>query len=227
VQEQEIARREKELEATIRKPAEAEQYRIQTIAEANKYQAITVGSGQAESSRLVGQGEADANKSRGLAQADVIRAQGLAEADASKARGLAEADVIQAQGFAEAEAMKRKAAAWQEYNQAAIIQQLIEAMPKIAAAIAEPLSKTERIVIIGNGGDGNGTGAAKLPQDVANIVSQVPALVEALIGIDVLKTLKDLPGIKTVASPESMTESDSTPESLKDKPAPSDSPKTN
>lgn len=208
VQEQEISRREKELEATVRKPAEAEQYRIQTIADATKYQTINTGNAQAEATRLTGQGEADANKSRGLAQADVIRAQGLAEAEASKARGLAQADVIQAQGMAEAEAMKRKAAAWQEYNQAAIIQQLIDAMPRIAAAIAEPLSKTERIVIIGNGGDGQGTGAAKLPQDVANIVTQVPALLEALVGIDVLKTLKDLPGVKTVggSAPESLND---------------------
>lgn len=198
VQEQEVARREKELEATIRKPAEAEQFRIRTIADASKYQAATTASGQAEAARLVGQGEADAAKSRGLAQADVIRAQGFAEAEANKARGLAEADVIQAQGFAEAEAMKRKAEAWQTYNQAAIIQQLIEALPKIAAAIAEPLTKTDRIVVISNGGgDGAGAGAAKVTQDVANIIAQVPASVEALTGVDLIQTIKDLPGIRS------------------------------
>ncbi|CAG0963648.1 Inner membrane protein YqiK [Anaerolineae bacterium] len=198
VQEQEVARREKELEATIRKPAAAEQYRIQTLADASKYQSATTAAGQSEATRLVGQGEADANKSRGLAQADVIRAQGFAEAEANKARGLAQADVIQAQGFAEAEAMKRKAEAWLQYNQAAIIQQLIEALPKIAAAIAEPLTKTERIVIISNGGaDGSGAGASKVSQDVANIISQVPATVEALTGVDIIKTIKDLPGVKS------------------------------
>lgn len=195
VQEQEVARREKELEATVRKPAAAEQYRIQTIADANKYQAITGATGQAESNRQIGQGEADANKSRGLAQAEVTRAVGLAEAEANKARGLAEAEVIQAQGFAEAEAMKKKAEAWREYTQAAIIQQLIEAMPKIAAAIAEPLSKTDRIVVISNGSDG-GAGASKVSQDVANIVAQVPATVEALTGVDIIKTLKNLPQVK-------------------------------
>ncbi len=197
VQEQEVARREKELEATVRKPAEAERYRIQTIADGTKYQAVTTAGGQAESTRLIGQSEADANKARGLAQADVMRAQGMAEADANKARGLAEADVIQAQGFAEAEAMKRKADAWLQYNQAAIIQQLIEAMPKIAAAIAEPLAKTERIVVISSGGNGDGAGASKVSQDVANIVAQVPATVEALTGVDLLKTIKDLPGVKS------------------------------
>lgn len=202
VQQQEVARREKELEATVRKPAEAEQFRIQTIADANKYQAVTTATGQAEGTRLVGQGEADANKSRGLAQADIIRATGFAEAEANKARGLAGADVIQAQGFAEAEAMKKKAEAWLQYNQAAIIQQLIEALPKVAAAIAEPLSKTERIVVISTGGgDGSGAGAAKISQDVANIVAQVPATIEALTGVDLVKTLKALPGVKSSAPP--------------------------
>ncbi|MGB8647018.1 MAG: SPFH domain-containing protein [Anaerolineae bacterium] len=202
VQEQEVSRRVKELEATVRKPAEAEQYRIQTIADANKYQAITTATGQGESNRQVGQGEADANKARGLAQADVIRAQGLAEAEANKARGLAEAEVIQAQGLAQAEAMKRKAEAWQQYNQAAIIQQLIEAMPKIAAAISEPLTKTERIVIIGSG-DGTGAGASKISGDIANIIAQVPATVEALTGVDLIQTIKNMPGVQsTPPAPE-------------------------
>lgn len=208
VQEQEVARREKELEATIRKPAEAEQYRIQTLADANKYQAATTAAGQSEAARLVGQGEGDGNRFRGLAQADVIRAQGLAEAEANKARGLAEAEVIQAQGLAQAEAMKRKAEAWQQYNQAAIIQQLIDALPKIAAAIAEPLTKTERIVVISNGGgDGSGAGASKVSQDVANIIAQVPATVEALTGVDLIKTIKDLPGVKSTPPPATPPES--------------------
>ena len=37
VQDQEIVRRERELDATIRKPAEAEKYRLEKIAEANRY----------------------------------------------------------------------------------------------------------------------------------------------------------------------------------------------
>jgi len=176
VQEQEVLRREKELEATVRKPAEAEQYRIQTLANAKKFQTLTEAEGQAAATRSVGEGEADANKARGLAQAAVIRQQ----------------------GFSEAEAMEKKAQAWQQYNQAAIIQQIIEALPKVAAAISEPLSRTERVVIISSGGDG--AGASKLTQDVANIVAQVPATVEALTGIDLTETLKNLPGIGAESS---------------------------
>jgi len=173
VQEQEVLRREKELEATVRKPAEAEQARIQTLAKAKKYQTETEASGQAEAIRAVGQAEADATQARGLAQAEVIRQQ----------------------GFAEAEAMSKKAEAWQQYNQAAIIQQLIDSLPKVAAAIAEPLAKTERIVIINTGGDG-GAGASRVTQDVASIIAQVPATVEALTGVDLVETISDLPVVK-------------------------------
>jgi flotillin len=172
VQEQEVQRKEKELEATVKKPAEAEQYRIQTLANAKKHQTLTEAEGQAAASRSIGEGEADANKARGLAEAEIIRQQ----------------------GFSEAEAMEKKALSWQMYNQAAIIQQIIEALPEIAAAVAQPLSQTERIVVINSGGDG-GAGASKVTQDVTNIVAQVPATVEALTGIDLTETLKNLPAV--------------------------------
>ncbi len=176
VQEQEALRKERELAATVRKPAEAEQYRIETLANARKFQI-----------------EAEAG-----GQASAVRLQGEAEADAIRAQGLAEAEVIRKQGLAEAEAMEKKAAAWQQYNQAAIIQQLIDALPAIASAIAEPLSKTERIAIISTGGDGNGggAGASRLTADIANMISQIPETVETLTGIDLLSSIKDLPGVR-------------------------------
>ncbi len=171
VQQQEALRREKELEATVRKPAEAEQYQIETLAKAKKFKTETEAGGQAEAIRATGQAEADATKAKGLAQADVIREQGLAEA----------------------QAMEKKAAAWQQYNQAAIIQQLIDSLPEVAQAIAAPLSKTDRIVVINSGGDG--AGSSKVTADIANIVAQVPATVEALTGVDLVKTIHDLPGV--------------------------------
>jgi flotillin len=171
VQEQEVMRRVKELEATVEKPASAERYRIETLANAKKFQLETEAAGQAAATRLQGEGEADA----------------------TKAKGLATADVIKAQGFAEAEAMEKKAMAWQKYNQAAIIQQLVEALPEVASAVAQPLSKTEKIVIINSGGDG--AGASKVTADVTNIVAQIPDTLEALTGINLIEALKSLPGI--------------------------------
>ena len=172
VQQQEVLRKTQELEATVQKPAEAERYRIETMANAKKFQTETEATGTAEATRVQGQGEGDAIRAKGLAQAEVIRAQ----------------------GFAEAEAMEKKAAAWQQYNQAAIIQQLIEALPKVVSAAAQPLAQTERIVVISSGGDG-GAGAAKITADVANIVSQVPAVMESLTGVNLIQALQSLPGV--------------------------------
>jgi flotillin len=182
VQEQEVQRRVQELEATVQKPAEAERYRIETLASAKKYQTETEAAGEAAATRLRGEGEADATKARGLAQAEVI----------------------QAQGFAEAQAMEKKAEAWQKYNQAAIIQQLIEALPQVAGAIAQPLSQTDRIVIINSGSDG--AGASKVTADVTNIVAQVPETLEALTGVNLIDALKSLPGIGQVAQEETAEE---------------------
>lgn len=171
VQQQEALRREQELLATVRKPAEAEQFRIETLARAKKFQTETEATGEAEAARQLGKGQADADKARGLAQAEVIRAQ----------------------GFAEAEAMEKKAAAWQQYNQAAIIQQLVDALPRVAAAVAQPLAQTEKIVIINSGGDG--AGASRVTADINNIVAQIPETLEALTGVNLIEALKGLPGI--------------------------------
>lgn len=182
VQEQEVQRKARELEATVQKPAEAEKYRIETLANAKKFQTETEAAGVAEATRLQGKGDAEATQARGLAQAEVIRAQ----------------------GFAEAEAMEKKAAAWQQYNQAAIIQQLVEALPEVASAIAQPLAQTDRIVVINSGGDG--AGASKVTADVTNIVAQVPATLEALTGVDLTQALQTLPGFGQAAPEETAEE---------------------
>ncbi|HKF36304.1 MAG TPA: SPFH domain-containing protein, partial [Ktedonobacteraceae bacterium] len=118
VQQAEIQRRELELQATIQKAAEAERRRVETVAEAERQRLI-----------LEAQGQADAAKAKGLGDADASRARGLAEAEVIRAKGLAEAEVIRAKGEAEADAMKVKAAAFHEYNQAAVLDKLLTGMP--------------------------------------------------------------------------------------------------
>jgi flotillin len=193
VQEQEALRKERELEATVRKPAAAEQYRIETLANAERTRTETEAAGQASAIRAMGEAEADATRARGLADAEVI-----------KAKGMAEAEVIRAQGIAQAHAMQEKAEAWQQYNQAAIVQQLIDSLPQVAAAISEPLSRTERIVVINSGGDG--AGASRITNDIANIIAQVPETVEALTGVNLIETIRNLPAIK--GAPESKEEAE-------------------
>jgi len=187
VQDKEIERRQRELTAMIEKPASAEKFRVTTLADAERYKLQTEATGMA-----------DATKLKGFAAADVVQRTGEAEGAANKARGLAEADVIKAQGFSTAEAMEKKALAWSKYNEAAIVQMFVDKLPEIARAIAEPLTKTERIVIINSGGgDGHGgAGASKITKDVADIIAQIPPVLESLTGIDLETLLKNVPAIR-------------------------------
>ena len=182
VQEQEIARREKELAATVEKPAQAERAKIQQLAEAEQYRLQTTAAGQAEATRSVG----------------------IAEADAARAKGLAAAEVVKATGMSEAMAMAKKAEAWQQYNEAAILQIVVEKLPELASAVAGPLSKTEKIVVIGGGADGS-AGASKVTQDVVNVVAQLPPMIQALTGMDLGEIMRKIPeyakrGTSTTAS---------------------------
>ncbi len=186
VQQAEIQRRELELQATVQKAAEAERRRVETAAEAER-QRLT----------LEAQGQADATKARGIGDAESTRARGLAEAEIVRAKGLAEAEVIRAKGEAEADAMKVKAAAFHEYNQAAVLDKLLTGLPEIVRAIAEPLSKVDKVTIVSTGGgDGTGgIGASRLTGDIVNMVAQVPALFELLSGTRIGDLMSRVPAL--------------------------------
>ncbi len=184
LQQQEILRKQRELEAVVQKPADAERYRVETLANARKFQLETEAAGSAS-----------ATKATGFAGADVVKASGLAEADANKARGLAEAAVIEAQGKATAEAMRVKAESFKQYNEAAVIEMIVRILPDVAGKVSEPLAKTEKMVII-NSGNGPGGGASKLTGDVTTIISQLPPVIEGLTGVKFEKLLEQVPAIK-------------------------------
>lgn len=178
VQQAEIQRRELELQATVQKGAEADRRRIETLAEAERQRLILEAQGQAEAAKA-------------------IRAKGEAEAQVIRAMGLAEAEVIRAKGEAEADAMRVKAAAFHEYNQAAVLDKLLTGMPEIVRAIAEPLSKVDKVTIISTGGDGanSGLGASRLTGDIVNMVAQVPALFELLSGTRIGDLMNRVPAL--------------------------------
>jgi len=169
--EQEAKRKEKELEATVNKQADAERYRQERLAEAKKFEQVT----------------------KAQAEAEAVKLEGFAKAEAVRVQGQAEAEAIQAKGFAEAEAMLKKAEAFKQYNDAAVIQMMIERLPEIAKNVAEPISRTEKIVVIDNGGGGNGkpAGASKIAGYVTDIVAQLPETVEALTGVNLIDVLKN------------------------------------
>src|SRR5712671_4859854 len=184
LQQQEILRKQRELEADVQKPADAERYKVETLANARKFQLETEAAGTAS-----------AAKATGFANADVAKATGIAEAEAQKAKGLAEAAIIEAQGRATAEAMRQKAESFKQYNQAAVIELLARILPDIAGKISEPLSKTEKMVII-NSGNGVGGGASKLTGDVTQIIAQLPPVIESLTGIKLEKLLEQVPSLR-------------------------------
>src|SRR3954449_5232627 len=184
LQQQEILRKQRELEANVQKPADAERYRVETLANARRFQM------EAEAA-----GSAAATKATGFANADVAKATGLAEAEANKAKGLAEAAIIEAQGTAQAEAMRQKAESFKQYNEAAVIEMLVRILPELAGKISEPLSKTEKMTII-NSGNGNGGGASKLTGDVTAIMAQLPPVLESLTGVKFETLLKQVPALR-------------------------------
>src|SRR5919108_193032 len=155
VQEAEIARRERELIATVLKQAEIERQRIETLANAERQRLMTEAEGRASS----------------------IRAQGEAEAE-----------IIFKKGEAEAKAMNIKAEAFQEYNQAAVVDKLISNLPEVVKAMAAPLASVDKITIVSTG-NGHSAGMNKITGDMAEMAAQVPALFEALSGMQMSELL--------------------------------------
>ena len=201
LQQQEILRKQRELEANVQKPADAERYKVETLANAKKFQLETEAAGAASATKATGFATADVAKATGFATADVAKATGIAEAEANKARGLAEAAVIEAQGKATAEAMRMKAESFKQYNEAAMIEMIVRILPEVAGKVSEPLSKMEKMVII-NSGNGPGGGASKLTGDVTQIIAQLPPVIESLTGIKFEKLLEQVPALKKAMGKE-------------------------
>lgn len=155
VMEQEIERNERHLEATVKEPAKAERYRMETLAAATKNKLIL---------------EAEA-------RAEAIRAKGDAEAFAINAKAQADAD-----------AMAKKAAAWKEYKNAAVVDMVLRTLPKVAAEVAAPLNSASKITMIA-GPDGE-IGASKLTGEVLDIMARVPETIKRMTGVDLGETIK-------------------------------------
>jgi flotillin len=146
---------------------------------------------QAEIERRKIETLAEAQKQKLIFEAD-------GQAASTRATGEAEAEIIFKKGEAEAKAMNVKAEAYQEYNQAAVIDKLISNMPEIVKALASPLANVDKITIVSTG-NGNAAGMNKITGDLAAMAAQIPALFETLSGMqlsDLLSKVK-LIGDKT------------------------------
>jgi len=128
--------------------------------------------------------EMERQKIETLAAAEKQRLIAEAEGKASsiRAQGEAEADIIFKKGEAEARAMNVKAEAYQQYNQVAVVDKLITSLPEVVQAMAAPLGNVDKITIVSTG-NGDSAGINKLTGDMTKIAAQVPALFEALSGM--------------------------------------------
>ncbi|MDI6848393.1 MAG: SPFH domain-containing protein [Candidatus Saccharicenans sp.] len=138
------------------------------------------------------QAEAEAEETR-------LMAEGKGKAEALRLEALVKAEEIKLRGLAEAEAMLKKAQAWERYNEAAMLESFIKVLPELARAVAEPLSKVDKIVVIG--GD-KGLGTNQITGQVTQILAQMPEVVKALTGADLARFLRDKLGTTVEAKAE-------------------------
>jgi flotillin len=192
---------ERQLETQVRKPADAERYKVEqeaearrtseiSAAEARKASTIAAAEAQAEEARLTGEAEklrraalAEAEAIEGARRGEAEKARRVAEAEATRAEGEAQAAATLAVGHAEAEAMDKRAAAFASYNDAAVLQMLIEVLPQIAREVAAPIAAIDQLTILST------DGAGALPKQVNDNVVQTLQMLKTSTGLDLEKLL--------------------------------------
>ncbi len=127
-------------------------------------------------------------KSEAEAEEFRIQAEAHGKAEAVKMEGLAEASRIKERGTAEAEAMLKKAQSMEKYGDAAVLEMYMKVLPEVVRGMSEPLSKVDKIVVVG--GD-KSLGTTKVTAQMAEILAQVPDVVQSLTGADIRKFIKD------------------------------------
>jgi flotillin len=197
---------ERQLDTKVRRPADAERYRVEQEAEGRKNSAILTAEAQrqatiaaaqaaAEQAKLSGEGErarrsalAEAEAIEGAKRGEAEKLRREAIADAVEREGAAEAAAILARGQAEAEALDARSDAFAKYGEAAILEMLVKALPEVVGAAAAPLSAVDRMTVIST------DGAGSLGRSVASNVAQGLQLSGDLTGIDVAALLRRLSG---------------------------------
>jgi flotillin len=202
---------ERQLDTQVRRPADAQRYKVEQEAEARKSAAILTAEAQrqatiaaaqadAEQARLSGEGErarrsalAEAEAVEGAKRGEAERLRRQAIADAVEREGSAEAAAILARGQAEAEALDARSEAFQKYGEAAILEMLVKVLPEVVQAAAAPLAGVDKMTVI------SADGAGSLGRSVAANVAQGLQLSGDLTGVDVAALLRRLGGAAPAA----------------------------
>ncbi|GLX99693.1 MULTISPECIES: flotillin family protein [Actinoplanes] len=204
VAEQNAELKQRQLDTEIRRPADAQRYRVEQEAEAARSAAvlgadaqrqatIAGAQAQAEQARLTGEGErarraalAEANAIEGAKEGEAEQRRRSAIAEAIEREGQAEAAAILAKGQAEAEAMARKAEAFAAYGDAAVIDLLVKVLPQVVEAASAPIGAIDKMTVIST------DGASSITKSVAGNVAQGLQLGSDLTGIDLTGLLAKL-----------------------------------
>lgn len=170
---------EQELDATVRKKADAEKYRREREAEA----ALAEKQREAEARLVEAQREAEAAKA--TAEATLYAKQ--KEAEGIEAVGKAEAAAIQAKGEAEAAAMEKKADAYKKYGQAAIVEMMVKVLPEMAHEVAQAVTTIDKVSIIDGG---SGSGVSAVGSWTPQILSKTIEAVKDTTGFDITEVMR-------------------------------------
>ena len=173
--DKEIAIKERQLDAEVRKQADAMKYKAEKEAEAELVRR---------------QRDADAKAYEAIKEAEARKAQ----AEATRFSMEQEAEGIRAKGLAEAEAIEKKAEAQKKMGEASVLEMYLDALPEVVKNAAAPLAQTDRIVMYG---DGNST---RLVKDVMSSASQVMDGVKESTGLDLTALLAGVVGGRMAAS---------------------------
>ena len=180
LKEKEVALKEKELDALVRKQADADKYAAEQKAKAEKE--VRQQNAEAELIEAENQAKARIAKAKADKEASELEAAGIkaklqAEADGKKAMLLAEAEGVKAKGLAEAEAIEKKAEAQAKMKEASIVEMMMNALPQIAKEVSAPLNNIDSITMYGDQ-------STKLVEENTQKIDKVLKVAEDSLGLD-------------------------------------------
>ena len=187
LKEKEVALKERELDALVRKQADAEKYAAEIKAQADK-------------AVIIQNAEANMEKAKKDAEAAKLEAQGIqakleAEAAGKKAILLAEAEGVKAKALAEAEGIEKKAEAQKKMGEASIVEMICAVLPQIAKEVSTPLNNIDSITMYGDQ-------SSKLIESGTQNIDKILKIAQDSLGLD-LKSI--LAGFATKAAMDNLT----------------------
>lgn len=180
LKEKEVALKEKELDALVRKQADAEKYKVEQEAQADKIarqQQAEADLIEAENAAKARVAEAKAAKEAAELEAEGIKAKLIAEAEGKKAILQAEAEGIRAKAVAEAEGIEKKAEAQAKMKEASIIEMITQVLPDIAKEVSTPLANVDNITMYGDQ-------STKLIENNTQKIDQILKVAQDSLGLD-------------------------------------------